>query len=155
QNPKVQVFHTLFQQFQPQVQYNTIIAGDMLRYLPDPEGFLKNVRNWLGDDGVLIATIPNSRSLHRGNGSLMNMETSPTQLNQRDREVGNLRSYDRYEFRSLLVQSGYTVNQLHGCFLKPLSSNQMEDWSDELLRAFLAIGDELEDYCWFIYAVCQ
>ena len=35
------------------------------------------------------------------------------------------------------------------------SSEQMEDWPDDLLRAFLEVGDELEDYCWFVYAVCQ
>jgi hypothetical protein len=30
----------------------------------------------------------------------------------------------------------------------------MEGWDDALLRAFLMIGDELEDYCWFLYAIC-
>jgi SAM-dependent methyltransferase len=154
-NARLRVFHSLFQEFEPDDKYDTVIAGDMLRYLPDPVSFLKQVRDWLQDDGRLIATIPNSRSLHRRVGSLMNMESTPTQLNQRDIEVGNRRTYDRYEFRSLMVQSGYTIQQLRGCFLKPLSSTQMENWSDELLRAFLDIGDELEDYCWFIYAICQ
>jgi hypothetical protein len=34
-----------------------------------------------------------------------------------------------------------------------LSSAQMQDWPDDLLRAFLRAGDELEDYCWFLYAL--
>lgn len=149
------VFHRLFQEFEPDTKYDTVIAGDMLRYLPDPAAFLRIVHGWMKEDGCLIATIPNSRSLHRRVGSLMNMEATPTGANRRDVEVGNLRSYDRYEFRHLLLQGGFEVKVLRGCFLKPLSSAQMQDWSDELLRAFLDVGDELEDYCWFIYAVCQ
>ena len=151
----VRVFHRLFQEFEPDTTYDTIVAGDMLRYLPDPAAFLVHANDWLNDDGCLIATIPNSRSLHRRIGSLMNMEPTPADANQRDLEVGNRCSYDRYEFRHLLIQSGFEVEVLRGCFLKPLSSAQMQDWNDDLLRAFLEIGDELEDYCWFIYAVCR
>jgi 2-polyprenyl-3-methyl-5-hydroxy-6-metoxy-1,4-benzoquinol methylase len=151
----VRIFHCLFQEYEPDTSYDTIIAGDMLRYLPDPEGFLRQASGWLKEDGNLIATIPNSRSLHRRIGALMNMEPTPVQANQRDKEVGNLRSYDRYEFRHLMIEGGLDVKVLRGCFLKPLSSAQMQDWPDDLLRAFLEVGDELEDYCWFIYAVCQ
>ncbi|MBI4534570.1 MAG: methyltransferase domain-containing protein [Candidatus Melainabacteria bacterium] len=151
----VHIFHELFQEFTPTDPYDTVIAADMLRYLADASGFLRKVRNWLSDDGVLIATVPNSRSLHRRIGALMNLESTPTGANIRDIEVGNQRSYDRYEFRSLLLNAGYTINELRGCFLKPLSSAQMESWSDEMLEAFLQIGNELEDYCWFLYAVCQ
>lgn len=154
-NPDVRVFHKLFQEFEPDTTYDTVIAGDMLRYLPDPAAFLVRVGDWLNPDGCLIATIPNSRSLHRRIGALMNLEPTPTNANQRDLEVGNRCSYDRYEFRHLLIQSGFEVKVLRGCFLKPLSSGQMQDWNDDLLRAFLDIGDELEDYCWFIYAVCH
>lgn len=154
-NPRVRLFHQLFQEFKPDIAYDTIVAGDMLRYLPDPEGFLTRARKWLKKDSYLIATVPNSRSLHRRIGALMNMESTPLQANRRDLEVGNLRAYDRYEFRHLLREGGFDVKELRGCFLKPLSSAQMQDWSDELLRAFLEIGDELEDYCWFIYAICR
>jgi SAM-dependent methyltransferase len=153
--PAVRVFHALFQEFEPDCVYDCIIAGDMLRYLPEPSAFLRRARGWLKDDGVLIATLPNSLSLHRRLGCLMGLEQSPSELNQRDREVGNLRAYDRHEFRALLEQSGLAVGELHGCFLKPLSSAQMEGWDDALLRAFLVIGDELEDYYWFLYAVCR
>jgi 2-polyprenyl-3-methyl-5-hydroxy-6-metoxy-1,4-benzoquinol methylase len=151
----VRIYHALFQDFQPQDKYGTVIAGDMLRYLADPSAFLASVTGWLEHDGRLIVSLPNSRSLHRRVGSLMNLEPAPTEANGRDRQVGNLRSYDRYELRQLLLSSGWEVEVLHGCFLKPLSSAQMADWSDVMLRAFLDVGNELEDYCWFLYAVCR
>lgn len=154
-NPSVRVFHALFQSFQPDTSYDTIIAGDMVRYLDEPEHFLRLASRWLQDAGHLIVTVPNSRSLHRRIGSLMNLEPAPTRPNARDVEVGNRRSYDRYEFRHLLLNSGLDILALHGCFLKPLSSVQMEHWSDDLLRAFCHLGDELEDYAWFLYAICR
>jgi len=154
-NQKVRIFHSLFQEFQSDIRYDTVIAGDMVRYLSDPLSFLKLLFTWLKNDGNLIITVPNSRSLHRRIGSLMNLEPSPTELNQRDREVGNQRCYDRYELRNLLLESSFRIEDLRGCFLKPLSSSQMKNWSDQLLHAFFEIGDELEDYCWFLYAICR
>lgn len=153
-NPAVRVFNTLFQNFEPDRRYDTIVAGDMIRYLEDPLTFLHRAKGWLKPDGVIIVTVPNSRSMHRRAGALMGLERRPTDANARDIEVGNLRGYDRYELRALLLDAGLAIKALHGCFLKPLSSVQIEDWDDRLLRAFLALGDELEDYCWFLYAVC-
>lgn len=153
--PEVRIFHTLFQEFVPNRRYDSVLAGDMLRYLDDPEGFLRTARSWIAPDGVLIATLPNSRSLHRRIGALLGMEANPTAANDRDREVGNRRSYDRFEFRELLTRSGFRVDVLRGSFLKPLSSAQMADWSDDLLRALADMGEELQDYCWFMYAICS
>ena len=154
-NQRVRVCHALFQEYEPDGLYDTILAGDMLRYLSDPAVFLRKIQAWLTPQGRLIATLPNSRSLHRRIGTLLNMESTPAEANTRDREVGNRASYDRYEFRHLLLQAGYQIEELHGCFLKPFSSAQMQDWSDELLQAFFEVGQELEDYCWFLYAVCR
>lgn len=153
--PRVRFFHALFQDFQPEKTYDTVVAGDMIRYIVDPVSFLRKVSGWLKADGRLLITVPNSRSLHRRVGSLMGLEAGPEEANSRDKEVGNQRSYDRYQLWELLRSSGFRVTELRGAFLKPLSSAQMKDWSDELLGAFNLIGQELEDYCWFLYAVAS
>jgi hypothetical protein len=127
----------------------------MLQYISEPIEFLAGTRDWLKNNGVLIATTPNRNSLHRRVGALMNLESSPSSLNKRDTEVGNLRLFDKYDLREVLVRGGYDIEVLRGCFLKPLSSAQIEAWSDSLLRAFMEIGEELGDYCWFLYAICK
>ncbi|MCM3900474.1 MAG: class I SAM-dependent methyltransferase [Pyrinomonadaceae bacterium] len=154
-NDRVTIHHALFEAFQPSRRYNSIIAGDILRYISEPVTFLRHLKDWLATNGRVILTVPNSRSLHRRIGTLMNMEAHPTDANNRDKEVGNLRSYDRYQLRHELQCAGLRIVELRGCFLKPLSSGQMEGWSDDLLQAFCEIGDELEDYAWFLYAVCE
>ncbi len=151
--PDVRLFHALFQEFTPDTRYDTVIAGDVLRYIPDDVGFLRQIGEWLVSSGQLIVTVPNRRSLHRRIGALVGMERTIDEPNSRDREVGNLRSYDRYLLRDVVQSAGFSIAELRGCFLKPLSSAQMQDWPDDLLRAFRDVGDELEDYCWFLYAL--
>ncbi len=154
-HPNIMIHHSLFQEFVAGRRYGTIIAGDILRYIEEPVPFLQRLRSWLEPHGRLIVTVPNSRSLHRRIGTLLGIEPHPEEANARDKEVGNLRAYDRYQLRHELTSAGLHPIELRGCFLKPLSSVQMSDWSDELLQAFLEIGDELEDYAWFMYAICE
>ena len=154
-NAKVRIHHASFEDFAPTDRYDTIIAGDMLQYVKDSVGFLRRMSDWLAPQGRLIVTVANSRSLHRRVGTLLGMESHPTAANTRDQEVGNLRQYDRYRLRQELCAAGLRPIELRGCFLKPLSSAQISGWSDALLEAFLEIGDELEDYAWFLYAVCE
>ena len=151
----VRIFHAKFELFEAPCQYDSIIAGDILRYLRDSSAFLQKLRGLLNPGGRLIVTVPNSRSLHRRIGTLLGIEAHPTDANARDIEVGNLRSYDRYELRRELQLADLKIIELRGSFLKPLSSTQMADWDDNLLNAYLEIGDELEDYAWFIYAICE
>ena len=153
-NGRVRIIPSMFSEFRPDTNYNTIIAGDIIRYIEEPVDFLRRLRASLAKDGIIIVTVPNSLSLHRRIGAFMGMEEHPNDLNARDREVGNLRSYDRYQLRSEILKAGLSIIELRGCFLKPLSSAQMEAWDDKLLRAFLLAGDDLPDYAWFLYAVC-
>ena len=151
--PDVEVFHALFETFEPAERYDTVVAGDMLSCVDDPVGLLTRAVAWLRPGGALVATVPNSRSLHRRIGALMRVEATTDEVNERYRAVGNRWSYDRYLLRHHLAGAGLDVVAVRGCFLKPLPSQQIESWDDDLLRAFLDVGDELEDYCYYIYGV--
>ncbi len=154
-NEQVRIIHSMFSEFVPDTSYDTIIAGDILRYITDPVEFLRRLASSLATDGVMIITVPNSFSLHRRIGTLMRLEDHPFDANARDQQVGNLRTYDRYRLRSEILKAGLSIAELRGCFLKPLSSAQMQDWDDRLLRALLEVGDELPDFAWFLYAICN
>lgn len=151
--PHVTVLHTLFETFEPAERYDTVVAGDMLGCVDDPVGLLRRAAGWLRPEGLLIATVPNSRSLHRRIGSVLKMESTPEEVNSQYRAVGNRWAYDRYLLRHHLSSADLEVLTVRGCFLKPLPSEQIQGWDDDLLRAFLDVGDELEDYCYYIYGI--
>jgi 2-polyprenyl-3-methyl-5-hydroxy-6-metoxy-1,4-benzoquinol methylase len=154
-NASVRVFHSLFEDFVPDALYDTILAGGMIKHLPKPQVFLSRMKDWLNEEGVLIATTPNGTSLHRRVGAYMGLLTEPENLTASDRDVANLRVYNRYTFRNELIQSGWKIHSLGGAALKPVSTDLMTDWSDKLLEALDLIADELQDYCWYIYAICK
>jgi 2-polyprenyl-3-methyl-5-hydroxy-6-metoxy-1,4-benzoquinol methylase len=152
---QVKIVHDYFETFDCSDKYDTIIAGDMIQYLDKPIDFFSKARKWLANDGILLATTPNSRSFHRRIGAYLGVTKNPESVNTHERATGNIIMYDTYQLRNVLEQSGLRVNFVRGCFLKPLSSKQIIDWDDSLLRAFLAMGDELGDYGWFLIAHCS
>ena len=67
-----------------------------------------------------------------------------------DMEKGHVRLFDAASLRQLFVEAGFTVKDLTGVFLKPLSNAQMESWAPELCEALYEVGKELphsEDLC--------
>ena len=152
---KIRISHELFESYKPEYNYNTVIAGSVIELNPDPSTLLKCIKGWLEPNGRLLLTTPNRRSLHRRVGAYMDIESSPDELNEPAFQTSTVHLYDRYELRSVLQSAGFQVEYLSGYFLKPLSNRQMETWSDELLMAFLMVGEELGDYCKELVAVCK
>src|SRR5262249_38542662 len=104
---------------------------------------------------MLIATTPNARSLHRRVGVYMGLLEDINGLSANDRKVGNLRHYDLDSLPNLLVNGGYSIIELATAVMKPVSSDKMADWPDDLLDALDQIATELPDYGWYIYAFCR
>lgn len=136
-------------------KFDTIILGDMIQYLKKPKSFLKQIKKNLNNKGSLIVTVPNAKSLHRRIGYYLSKDLDQLKLSSSDKKTGNVRYFDKYILNKLLVVSGWEPLAIHGCFLKPLSSKQMRKWSQKLLQAFFLLGDELQDYAWFLYAICK
>lgn len=154
-NKNVTMIQSLFEDFNSKESYDVILMGGMLKHLDDPVAFLKRSRAWLAQNGLLIATTPNARSLHRRIGVYMKMLDNLFDLSATDIKVGNLMHYDIDSFRSLLNRGGYQIEEIATAILKPVSSDKMSDWPDELLDALDEIAREIPDYGWYIYALCR
>jgi 2-polyprenyl-3-methyl-5-hydroxy-6-metoxy-1,4-benzoquinol methylase len=154
-NPSVTFIHSTFEDFDTDQKFDWIIMGGMLKHLKDPVSFLKKSHAWLSPGGRLIATTPNPKSLHRRVGVKMGILPDLETLTPTDHQVGNLRHYDLQSFESLIVEGGYTVTTIATAIIKPVSSELMEGWSDNLLDALDRIADEIPDYGWSIYAIAR
>ena len=84
----------------------------------------------------------------------MGMLKSLEELSEIDLSVGHRRLYTVDSLEEEIVSAGLSYKEIQGIFLKPLSSGQMMDWSDELLDAFDKMGNELVEYSSYLFADC-
>ena len=159
-NPNVTVFHTLFEDHAPEEKYDTILMSGVIKHIPDDVGFLRQARQWLKPDGVVIACTQNSKSFHRRLGTYMGLESSPDAHNQRDKEVFNIHQYDRYKWRALFLEAGYEVEKVSGVFLKVLSTEQMMYLGEkydviQIMDGLRQLAEELQDYAWYLYLIAH
>lgn len=95
--------------------YNMVFCGDLLEHSLDPEGSLTEGERVLKEDGILIASVPNSgfygaRLLYLLTGQVYNMEASgnPPWRWQ------HIRFYNVRLLRELLKKAGFKVMRVYG-----------------------------------------
>lgn len=148
--------HALFEEFQPEHQFDSIILEHVLEHVDDPVSLLHRVKNWLAPEGRLFSGVPNGNSIHRLVAVKMGLLETPCQLNSRDHTLGHRRIYTPHTFRSDIEKSGLTVLEMGGVFFKPLSNQQIQDnWTEEMIRGFYELGKDFPEYAAEIYAVCK
>lgn len=153
--PNVYKYHSLFENFDSEKKYDTIIMSHVLEHINDPLLVLKKIYNWLDADGVFIVAVPNAKSLHRMAAVEMGLLESVYQLNERDHQLGHYRVYDTDLLLKDLKHAGFRIETNGGYFLKPVSNGQIEEhWSQEMKDGFYKLGKQFQENCAEIYAIC-
>lgn len=157
---RVRIFHSLFEDFEPDVKYNTILMSGVVKHVPDDAALVRRARNWLAPGGVVVASTPNCRAFHRRLGAYMGMESSPCTHNSRDQSVFNVHIYDRFSWRALFAGNGYAVTHLKGVGMKTLGTEELiylaERYDiDRILDGLRQMAEELPDYAWYLVLVAE
>jgi 2-polyprenyl-3-methyl-5-hydroxy-6-metoxy-1,4-benzoquinol methylase len=154
--PDLEVYNKLFEDFEPKISYNTIILGHVLEHVVDPVSILRKVRTWLTNNGRIFAAVPNKRSIHRQAAVIMGLINHEGTMSAKDIHHGHHRIYDPESFRHAFAASGLYVEHFGGYWLKPLSDSQIErDWTNEMLQAFLILGERYPDIAAEIYIIAK
>lgn len=154
--PHAEVVHALFEDFRPAQRFRSIVLGHVLEHVDDPVAILKLAREWLSEDGRILAAVPNARSLHRQAAVIMGLLPFEEALNEADHRHGHRRVYTPETFRRDFLEAGLKVEVFGGYWLKPVSNGQIEkDWTPQMLQAFMALGERYPDIAGEIYVVAQ
>lgn len=146
--------HSFFEDFNTDLKFDTIIMSHVLEHISNPVEVLQKIKNWLSDDGVLLVSVPNAKSIHRLVAVEMNLLATPYELNQRDHELGHYRVYDMDLLKTDILNAGFKIKENGGVFFKPVSNGQIdENWSTEMKEGFYKIGKYFPEYCAEIYVV--
>ena len=99
---------------------------------------------------------PNSRSLHRQAAVIMGLIDREEAMSEADIHHGHKRIYNPELFRQHFLMAGYKITMFGGYWLKPLSDKQLEEsWSNDMLRAFMALGERYPDIAAEIYVIAE
>jgi 2-polyprenyl-3-methyl-5-hydroxy-6-metoxy-1,4-benzoquinol methylase len=154
--PGVAVVNALFEEYTPPHRFDTVVLGHVLEHVLDPVALLERIRAWVAPGGVLLATVPNALSLHRQAAVLMGLLPAENALNETDHHYGHRRVYDLAGLRADFASAGWTVTTTGGYWLKPVSNAQIaEQWTPQMLAAFLAMGERYPDSAAEIYVVAE
>lgn len=155
-HPDIEVVHSLFEEYSPQVEFQNVILGHVLEHVREPQALLLRVKDWLAPGGRVLAAVPNSHSLHRQAATLMGLLPHEAALNERDIRHGHRRVYDPYSFRGEFSSVGLDIIVHGGYWLKPLANSQIEaHWSPEMIDAFFRLGEQYPDIAGEIYVVAE
>jgi trans-aconitate methyltransferase len=145
----------LFEEFETDLSFDTIVASHVLEHLVDPVAVLSRAREWLAPGGRLIVVVPNAASLHRQLGVKLGLLPATDALNEQDLEIGHRRVYGRETLEGDLSAAGFDVTARGGVFLKLLSNVQMQEFDDAVVEGFYELGKDFPDLCSEIYAVAR
>jgi 2-polyprenyl-3-methyl-5-hydroxy-6-metoxy-1,4-benzoquinol methylase len=154
--PTAWTVNSLFEDFEPEGEYDNIILGHVLEHVEDPVEILTRAGQWLSTGGIVFGAVPNAHSLHRQAAVIMGLLDAETDLNDMDRHHGHRRVFNPEEFRRVFTHAGFNIKCFGGYWLKPVSSKQIEDsWTDAMLQAFMQLGERYPDISGEIYVVAS
>lgn len=144
--PDLEINQSLFEEFTPNSLFDYIVLGHVLEHVIDPVMIVKRIKQWLKPNGKIIASVPNSRSLHRQAAVVMGILPNEESMSLNDIHDGHRRIYNPESFRYLFNISDMQIDYFGGFWLKPLSNNQIESaWSEVMIKAFMQLGERYPD----------
>lgn len=152
--PSLTVVNALFEDYQPGRTFDNIVLGHVLEHVDDPVLILRRCREWLAPEGIILAAVPNSQSLHRQAAVLMDLLETEASMSELDIHHGHQRIYNPFSFRSDFKKAGLNVLHYGGYWLKPVSNGQIhESWTESMLKAFMKLGERYPDIAAEIYVI--
>ena len=132
-----------FEEFQPETQFDTVLATYVLEHVESPLNLLMRIRQWLRPGGTLALIVPNGLSLHRRLAVIMGLQSSPTQLGPTDKRLEHRHSFTPAETDGLLTDAGFRIMCRLGLIAKTLPNSLLVHCSPEQLRGLVLLGLEL------------
>ena len=152
----VEAVVSMFENYSTERKFDVILMGSILDALQYPDELLQKARHWLNENGLIIASVANSHSVHRQAAVLMGLLENENSFGTANVLMGHNRIYDRGSFEKLFIINQFNIEASGGYWLKPLSNSQIESyWTDEMLEAFMRLGEWYPEIAAELYIVAS
>jgi len=128
-------------------KYDVVLLASLLHHIENPIDFLIDIKKFLKPNSIVLATVPNVKSLHRKIGVKMGVLKDEYGNSERNKKLHQFGRFDKEKFQNVFVNSGYQILESYGYMIKPFSSEIMEkiDLNQQQIEAMFEIGKEFEE----------
>ena len=151
--PSISCQQTLLEDYDTDKKYDNIFFLNVIEHVENPIESLKTLSNLLNDEGLIFISAPNCMSLNRRAGYKMGALDNYAKFAPKDYKVGHRRLYTVDMMRDHCEEAGLKVLDMKGVYLKPLSETQMFELGDDVIKAFISLGEDLPHYSAGIFAI--
>ncbi len=144
---QLRMFVSLFDEFEADKKYDIILFLGVLHHLETPAKTLKHLSRFLKDDGELLISVPNMTSLHRRLGVAMGVVEDVYATSERNTFFEQFGRFDKQRLEAVVQESGLTIKESFGFFLKPFPHSVMQDLElkQDVLDGLFQLGKEHSD----------
>lgn len=141
-------------------KFDTINMTNLLEHVDDPIKLLKNCKRHLNKGGRIIAQVPNSDSITRRIGVLMDIIDSLDNISEKERDYyGHQRTYNLDSLSKDFTDAGLKIVDIGGFLYKPLSNEMLyeicdtrtDEWRHRFIQALIEFGKNRPDECAQLY----
>jgi 2-polyprenyl-3-methyl-5-hydroxy-6-metoxy-1,4-benzoquinol methylase len=139
---RITTYASLFEDFVPQRQFDTVVASYVLEHVEDPVQILTRAAGWLAPGGHVLVVVPHADSIHRRLAVAMGLQTRTDALGPTDRQMGHRRVYTIAAMERDITAAGLKSHRRKGLLLKPLPQGMLTGFTGTMLEGFMKLGDE-------------
>lgn len=110
----------------PDEEYDFIILSSLLHEVEDPGKVLKLIQPFCNSKTLILAVVPNTRSIHRLLAYKSGLIASIYEDSDKDKLFGRKTHFDINKFQELFRKNGFCVIKTETFFMKFLSDSQLE-----------------------------
>jgi len=123
----------LFEEFEPNKKFDTIIMAHILEHVEDSVSMLRKAKSWLKENGIILIDVPNANSIHRQVGVKMGLLKRVDELNELDKKLGHRRVYTWETLQEDVEEAGLNIKERGGIFENPhqFTNRKMLDRRDD------------------------
>lgn len=152
--PKIEGIVSLFEEYETECKYDNIILGHVLEHVENPVSVLCHIKNFLSENGRILAAVPNCYSIHRQAAVKMGLMKQVDEMSEKDKLHGHRRVYSIELLHEHFKRANLSIIKEGGYWLKPLSDKQIEkDWTESMLDAFMSLGEQYPSIAAEIYII--
>lgn len=151
---KAEIIQTYFEDFQSDEQFDVVVLGFILEHVDDPILVMKHYRKFVKPGGSLYISVPNAEVLNRRLGYAAGLLSDMQLLSENDKMLGHQRYYTVKSLTADVISAGYTVENMEGIYLKPMSTSQLVSLNldPKIIDALCVVGKDYPELCCGIMA---